>query len=207
MPNTPDAIEAVIASLPVTVYLRDLLSGATHYLQVRLGELITDSSSDGSQRDDPIVSALHPDDLPAVVARYDRIRAGGTDDITPFDYRLLIPERGYVWFRSIENAAARDAEGRITRILGLAIEVAAPRGSQVRPDTPQSEASTVGSDGKQALAKAIHDLRGPLNAIAGWVHILGERKNLPPDAMGMTATTRAAVRQSALAVVLSESAD
>ncbi|EYD75581.1 hypothetical protein Rumeso_02857 [Rubellimicrobium mesophilum DSM 19309] len=63
---------------------------------------------------------IHPDDLAAVIDQTEFVRReGGTHDL---DYRVVLGSRGTRWIRS-HQTAVRDAEGTITRLVGIEIDV------------------------------------------------------------------------------------
>jgi PAS domain S-box-containing protein len=72
---------------------------------------------------DAQVGITHPDDLPKIMAIFDReiLAAHGSGEYV-FEYRRRHKTRGYIWCRE-RGRAVRDAQGRLTRVLGAVRDI------------------------------------------------------------------------------------
>ncbi|SDR04357.1 PAS domain S-box-containing protein [Pseudomonas grimontii] len=72
---------------------------------------------------DAQVSITHPDDLPKIMAIFDReiLAPQGSGEYV-FEYRMRHKTRDYIWCRE-RGRAVRDAQGRLTRVLGAVRDI------------------------------------------------------------------------------------
>lgn len=72
---------------------------------------------------DAQVSITHPDDLPKIMAIFDREILGmhGSGEYV-FEYRMRHKTRGYIWCRE-RGRAVRDQQGRLTRVIGAVRDI------------------------------------------------------------------------------------
>lgn len=72
---------------------------------------------------DAQVSITHPDDLPKIMAIFDReiLDPHGSGEYV-FEYRMRHKTRDYIWCRE-RGRAVRDAQGRLTRVIGAVRDI------------------------------------------------------------------------------------
>lgn len=72
---------------------------------------------------DAQVSITHPDDLPEIMAIFDReiLAPQGSGEYV-FEYRMRHKTRDYIWCRE-RGRAVRDAQGRLTRVIGAVRDI------------------------------------------------------------------------------------
>ena len=72
---------------------------------------------------DAQVSITHPDDLPKIMAIFDReiLAPQGSGEYV-FEYRMRHKTRDYIWCRE-RGRAVRDAQGRLTRVIGAVRDI------------------------------------------------------------------------------------
>nr|WP_279653819.1 methyl-accepting chemotaxis protein [Pseudomonas morbosilactucae] len=72
---------------------------------------------------DAQVSITHPDDLPKIMAIFDReiLASHGSGEYV-FEYRMRHKTRGYIWCRE-RGRAVRDPQGRLTRVIGAVRDI------------------------------------------------------------------------------------
>lgn len=71
---------------------------------------------------DDWVERLHPDDRAAVMARLDEVLQTPGDDEWNRDFRILRPDGQVVWMQGL-GRAERDAEGQVTRLTGINLDI------------------------------------------------------------------------------------
>jgi len=79
---------------------------------------------------DAQVSITHPDDLPKIMAIFDReiLAARGSGEYV-FEYRMRHKTRDYIWCRE-RGRAARDEQGRLTRVIGAVRDISDERSAK-----------------------------------------------------------------------------
>lgn len=72
---------------------------------------------------DAQVSVTHPDDLPKIMAIFDReiLASHGSGEYV-FEYRMRHKSRGYIWCRE-RGRAVRDAQRQLTRVIGAVRDI------------------------------------------------------------------------------------
>lgn len=76
------------------------------------------------------VSITHPDDLPKIMAIFDReiLRPQGAGEYV-FEYRMRHKSRDYIWCRE-RGRAVRDESGRLTRVIGAVRDISDERSAK-----------------------------------------------------------------------------
>jgi PAS domain S-box-containing protein len=79
---------------------------------------------------DAQVSITHPDDLPKIMAIFDReiLATHGSGEYV-FEYRMRHKTRDYIWCRE-RGRAARDEQGRLTRVIGAVRDISDERSAK-----------------------------------------------------------------------------
>jgi len=79
---------------------------------------------------DAQVSITHPDDLPQIMAIFDReiVKSGGSGEYV-FEYRMRHKTRGYIWCRE-RGCAVRDERGVLVRVIGAVRDISDERSAQ-----------------------------------------------------------------------------
>jgi PAS domain S-box-containing protein len=79
---------------------------------------------------DTQVSITHPDDLPKIMAIFDReiLATHGSGEYV-FESRMRHKTRDYIWCRE-RGRAARDAQGRLTRVIGAVRDISDERSAK-----------------------------------------------------------------------------
>ncbi|WP_280161371.1 methyl-accepting chemotaxis protein [Pseudomonas migulae] len=79
---------------------------------------------------DAQVSITHPDDLPKIMAIFDReiLAIHGSGEYV-FEYRMRHKTRDYIWCRE-RGRAARDGQGRLTRVIGAVRDISDERSAK-----------------------------------------------------------------------------
>jgi PAS domain S-box-containing protein len=79
---------------------------------------------------DAQVNITHPDDLPKIMAVFDReiLATHGSGEYV-FEYRMRHKTRDYIWCRE-RGRAVRDGQGRLTRVIGAVREITDERSAR-----------------------------------------------------------------------------
>lgn len=120
----------------------------------------------------PVLSLVHPDDLPRVGASFERMLAG--EMLRSFDVRMVTTGGATVWM-SQTNVPLRDETGVIVGMQGTAQDVTRRR----ELEQQMAQAERLADLGRMA-AHIAHEIRNPLGAIVNSITVL-RRPGTPPD--------------------------
>ena len=126
--QTADRLERASAAGRIGVAERDLRTGEGYWNRTMF-ELVGLQPRPHAPSREELVAMTHPDDVAAVEAAWARLVA--TDAPIEFDSRYVAPDGTARWFRT-RGHAERDAEGRVIRVLGTAIDVTELRAASER---------------------------------------------------------------------------
>ena len=117
-------MQGVIRSLPLVIYLFDLVQCRNRYLSPQVAELFgyTPQQMQATNAD-LVTTFFHPDDWPQLWAHFARIRSNQYEGVSPIEYRINHRQRGWVWVESRDIVYARDAQGNPTLLLGTAEDI------------------------------------------------------------------------------------
>jgi PAS domain S-box-containing protein len=116
-------------------------------------------------------SRIHQDDLARYLAEMPSLWRDGHH---VFEYRFLHSDGNYRWIRE-EYRVIRDAEGHILDAVGVATDVT----ERTKLEEKLAEAERLAAIG-QTAAMVGHDLRNPLQGIAGAIYLLRQQNESPP---------------------------
>ncbi|MBM4362771.1 MAG: PAS domain S-box protein, partial [Deltaproteobacteria bacterium] len=130
---TPTAAESreelalrILQRLPAIVYVFDLAAGVNRYSSEAWAESFGYGPDETRALGATLLpSLLHPDDAAHVAAHHAALRDQAHDGVAHVRYRLRRGSGEYAWLESDDRPFARDGEGRVTQILGVARDVTA----------------------------------------------------------------------------------
>jgi PAS domain S-box-containing protein len=121
-------VERLVDAEPGTLYVYDLVERRNVFIHrdwvERCGYSAEETGAMGAAL---MASHLHPDDLAAIVAHHDRWRSAHPGELREIGYRMRTKAGEWRWLESREVAFERDADGRVTQILGVVHDVTEDR--------------------------------------------------------------------------------
>jgi PAS domain S-box-containing protein len=161
-------LEYVIASNPAAIYsakpLPDLSDWHLTFVSDRVTGIVGFEPWEFVDKPGLWNSRIHPDDVSSFYARTPSFFKSGHGS---FDYRFLCKNGSYRWVRE-EVTLIRDADGKPVDVNGCWTDITELKEMEQR----LKEAEHLAGIG-EAAAMVGHDLRNPLQGIAGAVHVLG----------------------------------
>ena len=109
-----------------------------------------------------LLAAIHPDDLPAVLERYQRSKTEGAD--FDHEFRIVLPDASVRWI-SDRARMSFDADGTPRFLTGACIDVTARHDALSREREARSSAEQAIRTRDEVLAAIAHDLRNSSHAI------------------------------------------
>ena len=159
-------VQGIITSLPLVIYIFDLVERKNLYISPQVGEVFgytpADMQTVGS---DLLPTYFHPDDLPRIAAYFEQINGSTGEAVFSIECRMHHQQRGWMWVICRDTVYARDANGRPTQLLGTAEDISERKGAEVAlllADQRKNE----------FLALLAHELRNPLATLSNTLLIL-----------------------------------
>ena len=128
-----DFARAVVDTAPTLIYVFDLVDGRNKYMSPQIDRMFGYTPADIERLGTSLLSTLcHPDDLDQISQHHSAIRA--SDGSGPFEitYRMRHRDGSWKWLVSREMPFARNVDGKITQIVGSALDVTELKESEER---------------------------------------------------------------------------
>ncbi|MFO7278132.1 MAG: ATP-binding protein [Pseudomonadota bacterium] len=180
-----------------------LAAGTSHLIWTATTQGALQQITENGRRAMDWRALVHPDDLPALLAAWDRARGGGE----PFEHRCRLRRSGTEgeWrMQIVRGRPLRDPRGRVQKWVGICVDAHEPadREDELRQARDEAErqrrAAELANHMKdEFLATVSHELRAPLNAISGWAGLLRQGRLDPAMVMRAAQTIENNVRAQA----------
>jgi two-component system cell cycle sensor histidine kinase/response regulator CckA len=180
-------------AMPHVVYMHDLATERTDYLSRHLGsELGYDEHEIEAMGDALTAKLVHPDDysrFPELKARWMHVTDG---EVLESEYRALHKDGSYRYFLGRDVAYERDADQRVVRCLGTAMDVTERKLLEQR----LSQAEKLEALGRLASGVA-HDFNNLVAVVLGSLSLVERQLVAGGSIEGHLAHVRAAAEQAA----------
>lgn len=132
------------------------------------------------------LASLHPDDLARVQGQLTDYLDGSAAAYSP-ELRLRCKDGSYKWVLCRGTVAARDAQGRPTRMIGIHSDISERKAIEASLLETREAAERANQAKSEFLSSMSHELRTPLNAILGFAQLMefdGELGEEARDSLG-----------------------
>ncbi|WP_088889015.1 PAS domain S-box protein [Leptolyngbya ohadii] len=117
-------IQQVADSSPNVIYIYDIAQQRNIYVNREVATFLGYTKDEVMTRvDQSLATLMHPDDLERVMQHFEQFATLSDGAICEFEYRMRHKNGEWRWFSSRDTVFKRDAEGRVTQILGNAQDI------------------------------------------------------------------------------------
>lgn len=154
-------------NVPGMIYQQTLCANgesALTYVSTRVSDIFEiDPSLQLKEIERLMWERVHPEDLPRIISEFKQ----SINEFLPFasEYRLILPEKGERWVRTITNIY--HTEGRDLVWDGLIVDITERKTADLKLKETHAELERATRLKDEFLANMSHELRTPLNAILG----------------------------------------
>ncbi|MQX37810.1 PAS domain-containing sensor histidine kinase [Roseospira navarrensis] len=121
---------------------------------------------------DAWMGLIHPEDWPRVEAAAEAAMQNGRQ--FNIEYRMRRADGAWIWVWDQGRPVARDADGAVTRMIGLVTDIDARKRRELSAIEAQVSAEQATQEKSRFMAAMSHELRTPLNAILGFSEMMKE---------------------------------
>jgi diguanylate cyclase (GGDEF)-like protein/PAS domain S-box-containing protein len=118
-------LERILDTEPGSVYVFDLVEGRNVYVNRHFFIAFGYSPGQIEAMGSDVVKLFHPDDLPVIVAHHQAWRVADDGETRKLEYRIRDTDGVWRWLISRETPFAREQDGQVSQILGIANDVTA----------------------------------------------------------------------------------
>jgi diguanylate cyclase (GGDEF)-like protein/PAS domain S-box-containing protein len=118
-------LKQLTASAPGILYVFDLSERKTIFANRELAAVLGYKPEDGADFDQITTRIFHQDDFPVISAHHELLRRARDGEVHRIEYRARHSDGTWIWLSAWETPFARDADGRVTQVVGTAQDVTA----------------------------------------------------------------------------------
>ncbi|MEO0477004.1 MAG: PAS domain-containing protein, partial [Planctomycetota bacterium] len=116
-------------------------------------------------------SLVHPDDLHRATRHMERYLSGQTHRYS-CEIRMRNKAGDWQWIKATGEAAERDSDNSIARIVGLHVDIHKQKKAQQEIELARDQAQQASAAKSAFVANMSHEIRTPMNAILGYADLL-----------------------------------
>jgi diguanylate cyclase (GGDEF)-like protein/PAS domain S-box-containing protein len=118
-------MERLAATTPGILYVFDLGERKTVFANREIAAVLGYKAEESGDFDQIAMRLFHPDDLSSLRLHHDGLRRARDGDVQRIEYRARHADGNWVWLSAWETPFTRDADGRVTQVVGTAQDVTA----------------------------------------------------------------------------------
>ncbi|WP_300039217.1 HAMP domain-containing sensor histidine kinase [uncultured Roseobacter sp.] len=173
--DSPEFLRRMVSLVPGILYIFNHRTQSNEYSNRSIAELLGYTREETIALGDRLMETIiHPEEAARVDLYLEKL-ANCKDGIQRLiEYRAINRQGSIVWLRSIDAVFDRDAEGRVLRHIGIAMDITAQKKAAERLKAKNHEL-------EQLTYVATHDLRGPVTNMTSLVaDLMTCQEMLPP---------------------------
>jgi PAS domain S-box-containing protein len=117
-------LERIAKACPDFIYLFDVDTKRIDYVSERVRDVLGHPPEHLRALGDGLLPTLiYPDDSARVLQHLEQLRSLPPNVVATIDCRLLAGDRSARWFKTRETVFSRNSDGRVTKILGVAVDI------------------------------------------------------------------------------------
>lgn len=117
-------ITAITQATPDILYVFDLKEGKNIFTNRKLTKVLGILVEEAMEMDrKSLTNLVHPEDVEGLMQQKNKIRSAADGEMLMFEYRIRHKLGHYVWLLCQEVVFARDEEGQVTQVLGIAQDI------------------------------------------------------------------------------------
>jgi PAS domain S-box-containing protein len=125
--------QSIIETTPSLIYIYDLVESRNSFISNQAMEVLGYTADEIAAMGTDLLSILlHPDDVPAVTERFEKILADRADETFEIEYRMRHKDGQDIWLFDRARIFRRDREGVPLQILGVANDITTRKTSEVK---------------------------------------------------------------------------
>lgn len=152
-----DILERLAATSHDILYVFDLPSRTVVYINERVRAVLGYELDELPAGDDLFRSLVHPSDISTFDEHHRSLAELSDKTVRSVEYRMRRADGHYAWLRCSDAVFQRDASGRVTRIIGSAIDVTDNRHLLEDLKRISSRLLETQSDERRRIARELHD--------------------------------------------------
>ena len=125
-------MERLATTTPGILYVFDLAERKTVFANREIAAVLGYKADEGGDFDQIAMRLFHPDDLSSLRLHHEALRRARDGDVQRIEYRARHADGNWVWLSAWETPFTRDAEGRVTQVVGIAQDVTAHNAARER---------------------------------------------------------------------------
>lgn len=180
--KTKTFLRKVTDIAPSIIYVFDQKAMKNEYSNREIGVILGYSGEELMDMGDQLFPLLcHPDDRNIVFGQLEKIRALKNDESISAEYRMRHKNGKYVYLISKDTVFERDAEGNVTKHIGVATDITNVKEDHLKIARQSEILKEQNDEIKQFAYIAMHDMKNPIVTLEGHFNYLKTQLTNPSD--------------------------
>lgn len=164
--DTTPFLEKVTNIAPGVIYIFNQKTQSNEYSNRSLGETLGYSAAEVKELGAGLIPNLcHPDDLPGVLAHFERLPLLESSEIARVTYRMRHKDGQWVWLLSHDTIFERAEDGSVLRHVGIASDITAQKLAEERAIAEKQRATAINEELRAFSYSMSHDMKSPSNTL------------------------------------------
>ncbi len=170
-------IRRIVNSVPALMYIYDLEKKKDVFINHEISNVLGYAPHDLENMDPRLLEkVLHPEDRQKVRRFFQDISDARDSEVRDIEYRVSGADGQWRWLHSRITPFTRNAQGRVTQVLGYALNISRLKQTEAELETAREQAEKASQAKSAFLASMSHEIRTPLNAVIGMAQLLKDTR-------------------------------